>query len=334
MINKKTVFLSFIFMVVISIYLFSDISEARNVYKNGNSKKSLELYDNWLKLNHQSEDFTSVLFEILELNTDIYSLARILEEQIQFVDDRNKKKELFNRLGQLYELSSNLQDAQLNYQYSALSMLDKIDYNMLLKSAELLLLEGNLFLAESQLSEIMTNSNTKSIEVKAKLLTVVLNILNSPDKLNKPAITNNNSPESLYIYYIIYSSFSDKHITESIIQKLTKDFGNSPEAAIIKKEINELPNILLSLGLLQNNSSIYSANSINFMIQTGSFNDQENAQYLAKDLINEGFSAIVEEQTINNTKYYKVILYFTYKDQMLKSLILLKKKGFEGFPIY
>ena len=70
------------------------------------------------------------------------------------------------------------------------------------------------------------------------------------------------------------------------------------------------------------------------MIQTGSFNDQENAQYLAKDLIKEGFSAIVEEQTINNTKYYKVILYFTLKDQMLKSLILLKEKGFAGFPIY
>jgi len=332
--TSKTYFLFFIFMIFISFNLFSDISEARDTYNKGNYDESLDLYENWLKLNHNSEDFTSVLFEIIELRADILSVAKILESQIEFVNDRVEKKELFNRLGQLYELSSHIHKAQLNYQYSALSQLDKIDYFMLLKSAELLLLEGNLILAESQLTEIIAKSSTKSIIVKAKLLAVILNILNSQDNLIIPALIDNISPESLYIYYIIQSSLSEKDITASILEQLTKDFGSSPEASIIKKEIRELPNILLSLGLLQNYSSISSENLNNYMIQTGSFKDQENALYMAKDLIKEGFPAIVEEQTINNTKYYKVILYFELKDQMLKTLIMLEEKGFQGFPIY
>lgn len=342
LIKKYFLLLIFLFFFLL-INTFPDINMAREAYNNGNTIESLKLYDQWLQLNHDSKDFTSILFELAELNGDIFLISNILDEQIKFVFSREKKKDLYKYLAQLYELSSNLHNAQINYQNAALSLLNEIDYEMLLNSAKMLLLEGDLFLAESQLKEILSNSTDNNILLEAELFYTILNILhfqNSTNIIN----TTIETPESMYISYLIAKANSEPLKMDSIKEQLLKDFESSPEAALIRKKIYELPDVLTSLGLLQTTEettlSINTEDKIeyeqkqNFMIQVGSFKDKENAHYLSMDLSAAGFSAVVEEQIINNIKYNKVLLYFSTEEQMSNTLRDLKEKGFEGFPVY
>lgn len=341
---KKTCLLLTILMILIVTESFANIDEARVEYENGNLAESLILYNNWLINNQDSSDFTSVLFEIVKLNGDISTISNILDIHIKYVSNREEKKKLYIYLAQMYELSSNLQNAQLNYQNAALSFLNEIDYNLLLKSAKILILEGDIFLAESQLKEILTKSANDNILIDAELLYIILNILqekNSPVK----SIKTVDSPKLLYIVYLIEKANSNLTGMDNAKNKIITDYEASPEAALLRKKISELPDVLFSLGLLDKTGEqssnetvekgIMPSNPIKtFMIQAGSFKDQENAFYHSTDLISAGFEAVIEEQSINNSKYYKVLLYFHNADKMSETLKELKEKGFDGFPVY
>ncbi len=342
---NKTCFSFTIFMFICVFASFANITEARIEYENGNIGESLNLYNNWLMNNHDSSEFTSILLEISLLNGDISTISKILDLNIKYVSNREQKKELFIYLAQMYELSSKLQNAQINYQNASLSLLNEIDYKLLLKSAEILILEGDLFLAESQLKEILTNSTNKNIIIEAELFYILLNLLHENNSIIK-SIPTVDSPRSLYIVYLIEkanSNLTDMNISKD---KIILDFKTSPEAALLRKKISELPDVILSLGLLDNQREFNSNNNperdvqiLNnpakiFMIQAGSFKDQENAFYHSKDLISAGFEAVVEEQIINSIKYYKVLLYFQDTEKMSDTLKKLKEKGFDGFPVY
>jgi len=334
MLIKKFFLILFILFLFNSFDLFSDITEARAAYKNGNITESINLYDNWLQQNHESKDFTSILFELTELNGDIDSITTILEEQIEFVSDRNKKKKLFICLAQINELSSDLHNAQINYQNAALITLNKIDYELLLKSAEYLLFEGDLFLAKSQMEEIISKTNKSNILLEAELFYEILNILHFKNNSNN--LSSIETPESLYLLYLIAKANSKPLEINSIEEDIIRKFECSPEAKLIKNKILEIPNILSSLGLLitKDEEIIKPGPDKNFMIQTGSFTDEENAYYLSKDLNLAGFKSLVEKQTVNDIIYYKVMLYFPSETLMISALKDLQKKGFEGFPIY
>lgn len=342
LLNKKYFILTvYIFLFLVNNY--GNLIEARIEYENSNITESLNLYNNWLQNNNESKDFSSVLFEVAGLTGDIYSITKILEDQIKFVTNKKEKKELHLYLAQLYELSSNIEKTQLHYQNAALSLVNEVDYKLLLKSVKYLILKGELFLAESQLDEIITNSSNNIILTEAQLLYTFLTILHSKNSTTGEIYTID-SPESLYIVYLIEKANSNITKMDSAKEKLIKNFESSPEAELLRNKIKELPDVLISLGLLDmsdesNVTSIFVEdikpdNTKNFMIQAGSFTDQENAYYHSTDLIAAGFESIVEEQIINNIKYHKVLLYFSNEVQMRNTLKKLKEKGFAGFPVY
>ncbi len=342
MLNTKITYVVLLFLL--SSQIFSQIDNAREAYSNSEYIESINLYNNWLKNNYDSEDFSSILLEVSELHGDIHSIIEILENNIENISDRNTRKILYNSIAQMYELSSDLHNAQVYYQKSALLFLDGIDAHMLLKSAEILILEGNLYLAESQLNEISSISLDQNILEKAHNLKTILNILNAKndsDSILEYSIT----PESLYISYLIAKSNSKSIEMNRIKKQIIENFKTSPEAGLISNKFEELPDILTVFGLLKQYSDFQITSTIkddikktnlshNFMIQTGSFRDQENAHYLSKDLQDSGFFTTIEEQTINNIKYYKVILYLASAEEIEKTLLKLKNKGFDGFPIY
>jgi len=343
MFKSKKILLFIILTFCSTFQIFSNIEDARTAYKNGNSRESLNLYNQWLNRNPDSNDFYKVLIEISKNKGDIFLITEILEQHIDNVFDINNKKLLFVKIAQLYELTSNLNKAQLYYQKASLIFLDNIDYKLLLKSAELLLLQGDYFKAESQLKEVLINNTEKNISIHANILYVALSIINS-DNINDYSFLSSEDPQSLYIAYLITKLNPELETTINLKNKIIKEFKASPEAALIQKKILEIPNILISLGLLNNSSDIDSNIIIKdtsvsiethpYMIQAGSFRDEENAHYLKLDLKESGFDAIVEEQLINNINYYKVILYLLTEDNINQTMKELKKKGFEGFPIY
>ena len=318
---------------------FADIDEARITYKKGNTTEALIIYENWLLNNQKTSNFSSVLFEISELRGNVNEISEILEKQIDFVQDRDERKTLYIKLAQLFELFGDLENAQVYYQKAALLSLERIDYDLLLSSAGILLLEGEFLLAESQLEEIIINCSDKNISVKAKILFTVLQILDSSGAdINYEGFPFE-KPESIYLMYLIAKANSETVIVDSLSEKLVKDFPNSPEAGLMRKELSELPDLLTSLGLLNEQVSetisISDTDTIlNYMIQTGSFRDPENAYYLSIDLADKGFDPKVEEQIINDIKYFKVIIYFSTQEDMHNALKLLKESGFQGFPVY
>ncbi|MCK5200164.1 MAG: hypothetical protein KAR21_17525, partial [Spirochaetales bacterium] len=228
---------------------FADIEEARDIYNKGDSRGALLIYEDWLQNNHDSSDFSSVLFEISGLSGDIHKISTILEKQIIYVSDRDKRKTLYKRLAQLYELSADLHNAQINYQKAALISLEIIDYEMLLESAKILLLEGELLLAESQLEEIIVNSLDKSISTHGKILFTILKILNSDSDIDY-ILSPIEKPESIYLMYLIAKTNSETVVMDKLSEKLVKDFETSPEAGLIRNELSELPDILTSFALL------------------------------------------------------------------------------------
>lgn len=327
---------------------FADINEARNNYEKSNTLEALHLYESWLMNNKNSSDFSSVLFEISELSGDIHIISLILEKQIEFVREPDDKKNLYKRLAQFFELSADLNKAQVYYQKAASLNPEEMDYGMLLESAKILLLEGEFILAESQLEELIVNSRDKNILTHGKLLFTILKILNSNSDIDY-TLSPVEKPEIIYLMYLIAKTNSETVVMDNLSKKLINDFKTSPEAGLIRDELSELPDIITSFALLYNESSnknnLYekvteTLNSsdadtiLNYMIQTGSFSDPENAHYLSIDLSELGFVPIVEEQIINDRKYYKVLLYFATKDEMYNTLNMLKDKGFEGFPVY
>ena len=346
-IYKRVIPTVFILLFVLTP-CFADINEARNSYEKGNTLEALLNYESWLENNQNSSDFSSVLFEISELSGDIEKISILLEKQIDFVQERDDRKNLYKRLAQFSELSANLHKAQVYYQKAALISPEEIDYGMLLESAKILLLEAEFILAESQLKELIVNSLDKSILTHGKLLFTILKILNSNGDIDY-TLSPVEKPEIIYLMYLIAKTNSETVVMDNLSEKLINDFKTSPEAGLIRKELYELPDIITSFTLLYNgnlnDSNLFekltkTLNSseqdtiLNYMIQTGSFSDPENAHYLSVDLSERGFEPIVEEQIINDRKYYKVLLYLSTKDEMYQTLNMLKDKGFEGFPVY
>lgn len=342
-INIRTIIIVTLLLVLL-IPCFADIKGARDNYIKGNTSDALLMYENWLRINQNSNDYSSVLVEISELKGDIHKISEILEKQIKFVSDRGERKNLYIKVAQLFELSANLYKAQMYYQKAALLSMEKIDFGLLFKSAKTLLLEGELILAESQLEEIIVNCQNRNIIVKARLFFTIIKLLNSIDDDIDYNDLYFDNPESIYLLYLIAEANSETIYMNSFSEKLAKDFEASPEAGLVRNELSELPDIITSLGLLNTNIIIekllkYDISPekdavLNYMIQAGSFRDPENAHYLSIDLSERGFKPKVEEQTINNQMYYKVLLFFSTKHEMNRALIKLRENGFEGFPVY
>ncbi len=332
-----------IIVVILSffeIFLISaDIKDARESYKKGDTPGALVQYSDWLRSNKDSDEFISVLFEVSELKGHINDICGVLETQIKFVKPGKQKVLLYERLAQLYELTSNLSLAQAGYQNAALASLNSVDYKSLLQSSLLLIMEGKMLLAESQLKEIITNSSDIQISTLANQYYDILKILNSFQ--NQKMTNTNDSPESLYLAYFVAKVNNNPQTAAGFKDQITEKFPLSPVSKLITGKIDALPNIITSFGLLKTEPNKTEVNVLDntqinayFIIQAGSFKDPENAHFLSFDIKKYNFLPVVEEQIINGIKYYKVLLYYKDEESMIKGLSRLKQKGFDGFPIY
>ena len=68
-------------------------------------------------------------------------------------------------------------------------------------------------------------------------------------------------------------------------------------------------------------------------VQTGSFRDAENAQYMVQDLQERDFQARQRSRTVGNNKFYQVYVPVDGRDPQ-QLLVQLKELGFEGFLLF
>jgi tetratricopeptide (TPR) repeat protein len=70
-------------------------------------------------------------------------------------------------------------------------------------------------------------------------------------------------------------------------------------------------------------------------IQTGSFRDAENAEYMALDIEDFGFTAEVREVVIDGNTFYRVIVPIPEETEDPQNLVVsLKERGVEGFLVF
>jgi cell division septation protein DedD/thioredoxin-like negative regulator of GroEL len=71
------------------------------------------------------------------------------------------------------------------------------------------------------------------------------------------------------------------------------------------------------------------------LVQTGSFRDRENAEYMVRDLEASGFEAVILEKTIGGTHYYRVVIGpLMTVEQAQTVLMKLKDASFEGVLLF
>lgn len=68
-------------------------------------------------------------------------------------------------------------------------------------------------------------------------------------------------------------------------------------------------------------------------VQTGSFRDAENAQYMVRDLQNQSFQARQRRRTVGNNEFHQVYVPVEDGDPQ-EILVRLKESGFEGFLLF
>ena len=71
------------------------------------------------------------------------------------------------------------------------------------------------------------------------------------------------------------------------------------------------------------------------LVQTGSFRDPENAQYMVRDLKARGFTAEILEKRLGGNLYYRVVIGPAMSAEQAQTLMVrLKQSGFEGFLLF
>ncbi len=340
---NKNLILSILILLILYIPVFGNIEEARNLYNLGNYKDAFLLYSEWLENNSGSEDVFTILKEISSKKGNIDDIVQILSKYTEYLGNIEEKKLILIKIAEIYSLNGSLEKAQKSYFEASLVNLEQIDYKNLLNSAKLLILQGDVLSAEAQLKEIITKADDEVIISSARLYYRILFILDSRDYSDR-SVLKVNTPDYTYLIYLTAKAESDNSSMEILKNYLQKNYPLSPENFLLNGQIKLYPNIISSLGLLNRKiaenypSAVEKPEndeiSLNYMVQAGSFKDAENAEYLAVDLSTRGFSPVVEEQLINGTTYYKVLLYFNTQTESREALLKLKKAGFEGFPVY
>ncbi len=332
--SQRNLFFPLIILLSFSIPVFSTITEAREVYKQGNYNEALVIYNDWLEENSESEELYTILMEISGQKGDIDQIISILTKYSELINKREERKSLYKKLAELFLLTGDLKDAQKYYLNASLINIESIDYETLLESAKLLILQGEFINAESQLKEIIIKTDNDLLKTSADIYYRVLRIIDSGEYNDRNSITVS-TPENSYLLYLIAGIESDNVSMEKLINYLKENYALSPESSLLDDSTILYPNIISSFGLMgRSNVNTPEPESQNYMIQAGSFRDPENAKYLLSDLAEKGFSPVVEEQIINEQKYYKVLLYFSTQSESNSALLRLKREGFDGFPIY
>jgi hypothetical protein len=68
-------------------------------------------------------------------------------------------------------------------------------------------------------------------------------------------------------------------------------------------------------------------------VQIGSFRDRENAEYRKLDAEKAGLKVEIVEAVVNGTRYFRLVVPTT-QELLHQTLLSVKGKGFEGYPLY
>ncbi|MFP4490378.1 MAG: SPOR domain-containing protein [Spirochaetaceae bacterium] len=364
----------FSYGVLLFACLFSIIaittSYGENDGEQWNSLSAEEKTD-WLAENREDPHFYDRLLNTAEAFEEPSRSKQILEGYLPLLDKPEERYKVLLNLARMEESLGNYGNAQTYYQSAAFVRRGERDYNALFHSALLLIEQGEFSLAEVQLRRIHENTDSAELMRKAQLNLARLYALSGENEQAESAVAGIMEEDEMgeedggaEIYYLVYAVSSHLKMEEqaqAARQRLIEKFPKSPEAQLVQGLAEEAPSMEKVFGLLGSageipveTAEIRESDSEETReqpqqeetqgttqeqqkargVQTGSFRDIENADYMAAELEKKGFTPRVEEKTVNETKYHQVIVPIPEDTEAQSIMIKLKEEGFEGYPVY
>jgi cell division septation protein DedD len=272
-----------------------------------------------------------------------------------------ERKRALTNMARIFELSGNIEGAAEAWNEAAKAVPGTLDHQALLRGALCLSAVGEFDRAGAELRPVLSSpdrrllSNARFISAQIESLKTgrteaLISLMANPDFTEyKPGI-----------YYSIWKISGDT----AARARLMEEFPQSPEARIARDSALETAPVsaaptamwLLAPGgagfsIAQPSSqgsqgsspqsqrppsqpTVTASSSAGgpVMFQTGLFSREENAQVLADRLRRAGFSPMVTKKTINGADHWAVGV--APGPDPSRTLILLRDKGFESFPVY
>lgn len=308
--------LKIVFFLFAAVFCYGDVIEdAQKLVDEKKTDEAVKLYADWLDNNGNSKEFFDVMKSALELTDDINKSMTMIEKYIPDIKITSDLKEAIIKLGGYAELSGNFLLAQQSY-IKASEIDNNTDFLLVYRSAVLLHYMGEYSRSEVQIMRILRNCKDENLVQKATIL-LAKSFLARGDKEGFDELKKE------------IAGYDDNENTKQ-----------SPEYLLKNGKIEKLPDIDSSLGLLkqlENNKELdisKEQQESRFLVQTGSFLDRENAEYLSRDLNKLGFEAFVEQQSIDGKLYNKVFINADSVEDARNLILKLKDKGYEGYPVY
>jgi len=337
------------FMFLLSVFQLSgqDIAKAMDLERSGKRADAVLQYETWLKENPNATNYFEVLLHTVDINENYDEAIRTLKEGLSRAQTEDRKACLL-KLATLSEMLGRIDEAAISYYNAFFSVTPTEDYQILLKSANLYMELGDYPKARSIGKMVLTVSQAAKFRAEAAVLLsriyLVEGNLTEAKELVLPLVDQKEiEPASLLWIYALGYYTGDKELLTYARKRMETQYPNSMEYALMTQSVEYYPSPVNYLGLLppialeveeKGPSSSEGSSSTLIMIQTGSFLDRENAEYMVKDLKSSGFNPEIKTSLISGKTYYKVVIPSIPEKELQKHLVLLKEKGFEGYPLY
>jgi hypothetical protein len=274
-----------------------------------------------------------------------------------------ERKSALESMARLHELSGDV-EAAADAWLAAARAVPASGHEATLRGARCLAAIGEFDKASALLPPVLAVSGNQPLRIKAMLLNAQLGALTSGDTSALGGLLLN--PDFVHekpaLYYSIWMISSDPAVRATAAARLASECPHSPEARIVRNDtpVAASPSALwLLLGVQE--AAVTSAaspalpagvSSSGFapdrpepalavpdgsreqptMLQTGLFTMEENAKNRAKRLQTAGFSPVIAKKTINGKEHWAVGVLPGSNPSL--TMLLLKDKGFESFPVY
>jgi tetratricopeptide (TPR) repeat protein len=323
-----------------------DYKEAVAIEESGNTEDALQAYREVLSAD--DENFCLATLRLYPLLNNIAEKKLVLGNAVGKCGVATQRHAVLRALAKLEEITGNLSVAQSLFLQASFALPDEKDFGSLFSSALLLFDLGEYRGAEAQAKAIIETGRLDSLKVAAQILLSRVYFATEREQKSVGIVFSlmdgqHDVPPSGLLWIVEMATLlGDDDLRQAAGRILELEYPDSPELALLRREVDYLPSPSVFLGLRLDPIDEVSTGDVEhvaeemppvFSVQTGSYSVRENAEYAVNDLREAGFAVAIREVIVREALYYRVVLVGVTEDNVDTAILDLKEKGFEGFRI-
>ena len=358
---NRAALLPVVLLLLTSLVSASDLSRARELEESGDVAAAIALYKTWIADNPGDESSLAVVLHTADLEPVLLAKIELLSSALAQSSEPESRNALLVARGRIQEIVGDLASAQESYQEASFVVPGKKDLESLLSSARLLFEIGEFRDAEAQARGML--QTVDDAEVRTDAAVILSRVYAATEREGRAVETirqvlGSSGDGSALLWAVHLARLTeDADLEADALEQLEANHQGSMELALAVGTIDALPSASQILGLggigpaaevaleqtqtvasdtrAENQTVLVESAEPEYIdIQTGSFLVRENAEYALKDLRGEGFEAILRERRIEEKLFFRVVLPEVPAAEVQQTLVRLKERGFEGYPLY